>query len=384
MTIFKKRIAILTGTRADFGKLKSIMLSIQDHPSFDLEVFVTGMHLDTRYGYTVDEIYKSQIKNIHEFNNFNNSPKMEIILSETIKGFSKYIEEIKPELIIVHGDRVEALAAAIVGSINNIFVAHFEGGEVSGTIDESIRHSVTKFSHLHFVTDEKAKKRLIQLGEVKDSIYVIGSPDIDLMDPRKLRPIEDIKKRYEINFEEYSIAMLHPVTSEIDQLESQVDDFCEALIASELNYVVIYPNNDHGSEIILETYKKKLTSYKFRVFPSIRFEYFLAMLKDSDFIIGNSSSGIREAPYYNVPTIDIGTRQKGRVNLESVINSDYHKSSILDSINLAMKIELQESNYLTQFFGKGDSHKQFIKALEDNKLWEINSQKSFQDINFNG
>ena len=361
--ITKKKISILTGTRADFGKLKSIILSVQEHKNFELEVFVTGMHLDKKYGHTIDEIYKSNIENIVQYKNFTTSNKMEVVLSETIKGFSDYVQSSKPELIIVHGDRVEALAAAIVGSLNNILVAHIEGGEVSGTIDESIRHSVTKFSHLHFVTDKKDRKRLIQLGEIKESIFVIGSPDIYLMDPRKLRPINEIKKRYEIGFSDYSLALFHPVTTEFDYLEEQINNFCEALIESGLNYIVIYPNNDLGSDLILEAYNKKLSSNKFKIFPSIRFEYFLTLLKEACFIIGNSSSGIREAPFYNIPTIDVGTRQRNRVNLDSVLTCKYDKASILKSIDEALKLDAKKHEIPSNLFGQGNSNELFLKAL---------------------
>lgn len=380
--ITTKKVLILSGTRADFGKIKSIILSIQEHKKLELEVFVTGMHLDRKYGYTIDEIYKSNIKNIVPFDNSSISKKMEVVFSETIKGLSNHIQKFKPDLIVVHGDRIEALAAAIVGSLNNILVAHIEGGEVSGTIDESIRHAITKFSHLHFVTDVKARKRLTQLGEIKESIYVIGSPDIDLMDPSNLTPLIEVKERYEIGFKKYAIALFHPVITEIEQLEIQINSFCDALIESQLDYIVVFPNNDNGSDTILNAYNKKLVSKRFKIFPSIRFEYFLTLLKDASFIIGNSSSGIREAPYYNVPTIDIGTRQKNRVNLESVITTKYDKKSILQSINKALELDPSAYQIQETLFGNGDSHEQFLNALEDEILWKTNNQKLFQDINF--
>ena len=140
-------------------------------------------------------------------------------------GFSHYITEIKPDLIIVHGDRLEAMAGAIVGSFNNILVAHVEGGEVSGTIDESIRHSVSKMAHIHLVANEEAKKRLIQLGEFENSIYVFGSPDLDLMNPAYLPNLEKVKKYYEIEFEEFSIAIFHPVTTEYKQITENIKQF---------------------------------------------------------------------------------------------------------------------------------------------------------------
>jgi len=383
MTSLKKnkKIVILTGTRADFGKLKSIILATQDNENLDLSLFVTGMHLNPDYGYTVNEIYNSKIKNIHEFNNFSVSKKMDIVLSETIKGFSQFIEKDVPDLIIVHGDRTEALAGALVGCYNNTLVAHFEGGEVSGTLDESLRHAISKLSHIHFVTDQRSKKRLTQLGEQPNSIFVIGSPDIDLMNPEYLEDIDLVKSYYEINFNEYALAIFHPVTTELDNLESDVENFCKAMIASHKDYVVIYPNNDEGSEIILSAYRRFLNTNNFRVFPSLRFEYFLTLINNSSFVIGNSSMGIREAPFYNIPTIDIGTRQKNRVSIESVINTTYSETSILKAIN-KIENEAPKETVNTFDFGRGDSHKRFIRVLESSEIWKTSNQKTFRDIEF--
>ncbi len=161
----KKKIVFLTGTRADFGKLKSLLNQIVPHAEFDVHIFVTGMHMLSKYGSTYIEVERNKFPNIYKFINQNHSDNMDVVLGKTIAGFSDYISETKPDLIVVHGDRVEAMAGAIVGSLRNIKVAHIEGGEVSGTIDEVIRHSVSKLSHVHFVANEEAKNRLIQLGE---------------------------------------------------------------------------------------------------------------------------------------------------------------------------------------------------------------------------
>jgi len=168
--ILNKKIVFLTGTRADFGKIKSLIQILQDTEGFEPHIFITGMHLDKKYGYTYLEIEKSGFENLFSFSNATSEHSMDLTLAKTIQGFSNYTKTIHPDMIIVHGDRVEALAGAIVGSLNNILVAHIEGGEVSGTIDELIRHSVSKLSHLHFVSNELAKKRLIQMGELPDSI----------------------------------------------------------------------------------------------------------------------------------------------------------------------------------------------------------------------
>ena len=160
-----KKIVFLTGTRADFGKLKSLIEILNRHQQFEVHIFATGMHLDKKYGYTVHEIEKCGYPNIYKYINHDKESMMDITLSRTIEGFANYIRLIQPDLIVVHGDRIEALAGATVGALNNILVTHIEGGELSGTVDELIRHAVSKLSHTHFVANFEAKKRLMQMGE---------------------------------------------------------------------------------------------------------------------------------------------------------------------------------------------------------------------------
>ena len=210
----KKTILFLTSTRADFSKLKSLILTLQKNKKFKVNVFVTGMHLLKSYGFTVNEIFRSNIKNIFKFKNQKEKNySMTESLSLTINGLINHLKKNKTDLVIIHGDRMEALAGAIVGIFNNIHVGHIEGGEISGTIDESIRHSVSKLSHFHFVSNEQSKKRLIQMGEFRNTIFVIGSPDLDIMKRKNLPKIKDAKKFYGINFDDFSIMIFHPVTT---------------------------------------------------------------------------------------------------------------------------------------------------------------------------
>lgn len=193
----QKRIVFLTGTRADFGKLKSLIEITQK--DFDVSIFVTGMHMNPKYGSTVDEIYKCGYKNIYPFINHNDHDSMDTILAKTILGFTAYLKAFPQDLIVIHGDRVETLAGAIVGALNDILVAHIEGGEVSGTKDELMRHATSKLSHTHFVANYKAFLRLKQMGEDAGHIFVIGSPDIDVMASKKLPSIEEVFRKYGID-----------------------------------------------------------------------------------------------------------------------------------------------------------------------------------------
>ena len=280
-------------------------------------------------------------------------------------------------MIVVHGDRVETLAGAIVGSLNNILVAHIEGGELSGTVDELIRHSVSKLSHIHFVSNGDAKKRLRQMGEIKTSIYKIGSPDIDIMFSNELPNLEVVKKYYEIPFVSYAIVMFHPVTTEATAIKKQAAGFVAALIEDTHNYVVIYPNNDLGSQSIIDAYKPLKNNTRFRVFPSLRFEYFLTLLKNAQFIIGNSSAGIREAPYYGIPIINIGTRQQNRAIHADIVNVDYDAKSIGEALQNIDKHEVLKT---TAAFGKGNSAALFLETMLTQDLWKINHQKQFTEL----
>ena len=375
-----KKIVFLTGTRADFGKLKSLMSISQNSDNFDVHLFVTGMHMNPLYGLTVIEIERAGFKNIYKYINHDSANHMDRNLAKTIEGFSQYISQINPDLIVVHGDRVEALAGAIVGSLNNILVAHIEGGEVSGTIDELIRHSVTKMSHIHLVANEQAKKRLIQLGEFNKSIFVLGSPDLDLMGESNLPSLEKVKNYYDIAFDDFAIAMFHPITTEYKSIKSYAKNFVNALIESHINYILIYPNNDLGSKEILEELEGLKLLDRIKIFPSLRFEYFLRFLKESQFIIGNSSAGIREAPYYNVPTVDIGTRQKNRASLDTIFNCSYQLEEILKAIKKVKITKIKDPIKDDFIFGKGRSDKLFLKLLNSEELWKIEHQKQFQEF----
>ena len=373
-----KKIVFVTGTRADYGKLKSLIIQLEKIKDFKILVFVTGMHNLKRYGYTYLELTKDKIKNIKRFENQKNNDGMDTIISKTIIGFRKYISEEDPDLIVVHGDRVESLACAIVGCINNIKVAHIEGGEISGTIDEILRHSISKLSDLHFVTNISARRRLIQMGELSSSIFTIGSPDVDLILRKDLPTLMQVKKKYELSFSKYGIGIFHPVTNEVNKLKNQIKIFLKSIIKSNTNIVLIYPNNDLGTNVILNEYKK-IKSKNIKIFPSIRFEYYLTLLKNTNFIIGNSSSGIMEAPYFGIPTINLGNRQLNRAKLDSIINCEI-KPKILEKL-IKKYTENKFRFKKIKFFGKGKSAKKFINILKKQNIWKIKKQKQFNEIN---
>lgn len=371
-----KKVLFITGTRADFGKLKPLLRVVEATPGFETTIFATGMHTLARYGLTAEEIYKAGFKNIHVYMNQIHGEPMDLILANTISGLSRYVREVKPDMIVVHGDRIEALAGATVGCINNILVAHIEGGEVSGTVDELIRHAVSKLSHLHFVANQEAADRLINMGEHPCKVFVIGSPDIDIMLSDNLPSWLEVQARYEIPFKDYAIVLFHPVTTERKDMLRQTQELVAAIEKSKLHYIIIYPNNDDGSETIFHAYQSLKCNRNIRFYPSLRFEYFLVLLKNAQFILGNSSVGIREAPVYGVPSINIGTRQNNRFQHESILDVDSNQQDILSAISRAVVMKRQKT---CLYFGCGRSAEQFIAALKGEKLWSTPKQKQFYE-----
>jgi len=373
-----KKILFLTGTRADFGKIKSLLRAIEADDDFEAYIFATGMHLLSKYGSTFDEIRKEEFHNVFLcFNQMTNtSSNMDMVLADTIKGLGHYVREFSPDLIVVHGDRVETLAGAIVGALNNILTAHIEGGELSGTVDELIRHSVTKLAHIHFVANNEARSRLIQMGEAPQSIYIIGSPDIDIMLSDSLPSLDTALEHYEIPFKDYGILLYHPVVTELDQLASNIHEVINGVRTSGRNFVVIYPNNDTGSDIIIAALQQQLKdNSRFCMFPSLRFEYFLRLLKHAQVIVGNSSAGIKEGTGYGIPVINIGSRQANRFQHKLIQNIPED----CEALNNALS-SLPDRQEPSLHFGKGQSAQLLLAAIRTPEFWSHPLQKQFRDL----
>lgn len=372
-----RKITFLTATRADFGKLKPLISRVAGDPAFEYDIFATGMHMFARYGSTLNEIHKCGFNNIYPYTNQDGSvtSQMDLVLANTVQGLGLHVRERRPNLLIVHGDRVEALAGAIVGVLNNILVAHIEGGELSGTVDEVLRHAVTKLSHLHFVANEQAAQRLQQLGEHPSSVFIIGSPDLDIMFSDKLPSIAEVKQRYEITFPSYGIFVYHPVTTEHARLRTNIRETIAALLESGENFVVIQPNNDFGADIIQEELVVLANDPRFRLIPSMRFEYFCSLMKHAKVVAGNSSAGIREAPGYGVPTLNIGSRQSNRWQHESIVNVREDRAAILHAL-----ANLPRAAVRATHFGDGHSADRFMAILNDAAVWETSTQKLFRDL----
>jgi len=368
-----RHIVFVTGTRADYGKLKSLIAASDEIPNVEVTIFVTGMHLLDRFGQTWVEVQNSGVGQLFPFINQNDEDSMDAILGKTISGFSDFVKARKPDLIVVHGDRVEALACACVGALNNILVAHVEGGELSGTVDGLIRHAITKMSHIHLASNEEAASTLYQLGEARESVFLIGSPDIDVMESEALPNLDEVKAHYGFDFNEYGILLFHPVTTELDQVSSQADEVADGVLASGLPFIVVLPNNDAGSGDIVRSYRRFEGAPSIRVYPSIRFEAFLTLLRNARVIVGNSSAGIREAPHFGVPTVNVGSRQMDRVSSASVIDV----APLSDDISRGVAEALQAPRTRSRRYGAGDSAQRFRSLLESDVIWGTTLQKRF-------
>lgn len=371
-----KKLLFITGTRADFGKIEPLALAAYT-AGFHIGFFITGMHMMARYGSTKIEVKRFKHADFFEFVNQKAGDSQELILAKTVLGLSDFLHEYKPDLVIIHGDRIEALAAALVCSMKYIRSAHIEGGEISGTIDESIRHCNTKLCTNHFVSSTQARQRVLNLGEPETFIYTIGSPELDI----HLRPsgidFNTVTQYYQIPFKsyQYGIVIFHPVTSEVDTIGEQAQALFNTLKDSHYNFVVIAPNNDPGTEAIFSVLER-LPSHRFRLIPSMRFAYFSELMRHCNAMIGNSSAGVREAPFLGIPSLDIGSRQNNRSTAPSLMHC-----SALDSKGITHFLNTVWGKRFTPYqgFGSGNAAELFVNILKTESFWQKDLQKCFKD-----
>lgn len=369
-----KNFLFVTGTRADYGKLKPIADALCA-AGFSVSFFVTGMHMLEKYGYTKEEVRKESKFLALEFINHRDGDLLPHILTKTISAFTDYLLELNPDLVVIHGDRVEALACALSCSMLKIRVSHIEGGEVSGTLDEIMRHCISKLSTTHFVSSEDAARRLGRLGEEVERIYVIGSPELDMHVRGSGVDINEVRTRYEISSSDYGVFCYHPTFYDSDHLARRVDDFFYALEQSQQFFVGIMPNNDEGHQLI-EKRIEQLPGNRFKVLKSMRFSYFSTLLKNSKLFIGNSSAVVREAPAIGIPSINVGSRQRNRVLSDSVTSiSEADLAASPDLINRSWGGEVEPN----MAYGSGSAAEKFVSTVVSSDFWDIPLEKIFRD-----
>lgn len=337
-----KKIAVVTGTRAEYGILLPVLKAIQSHKEMELLLVVTGMHLNRNFGYTVTEIENDgfQIAARVEMHNADDTLSgMARSVGQGIIGMTRTWEQLNPDVIVVLGDRVEPLAAAVSGAYMNIPVAHIHGGDTSlGGLDESARHAITKFAHIHFPATQKSADRIIRMGEDKWRVHMVGSPALDAIVNEKLIPSDEVIRHFSLDMSRPRILMVqHPVTTEVEGSAEQVTETLKALVALEYPAIIIYPNSDAGGRKIVDIIKHYAKKHpQLRVITSLPRREYLSLLNLSSVLVGNSSSGMIDSSSFGVPVVNIGSRQKGRERGNNVIDVGYNKDDIVAALQRAL------------------------------------------------
>lgn len=384
-----KKIAVLTGTRAEFGLLSPLLDEIRNDKEMELQLIVTAMHLSPEFGYTVDEI---------ERKGYRIDKKVECLLSSdsavgitksiglAMIGFADALNELAPDLVIILGDRTEMLAASTASMVCNIPIAHIHGGETTeGAYDESIRHAITKMSFLHFASTEIYRKRIIQLGEHPDRVFNVGAIGIDSIKNLDLLGKEDFEESIAFKLGKKNILItFHPVTLENQSAKKQFEAILEFLNSlNDTHFIFTHANSDKNGRVINQMIEEFVNNNKQRsiAFKSLGQLRYLSSLQYMDLVLGNSSSGILEVPFFNIPSINIGDRQKGRILSESIIQAEPRVDSIALAYEKAVDISFRRKiKTQSQLYGSGNAVKKIMDILRDLNI--INLKKSFYDIQF--
>lgn len=389
----KKKICVITGTRAEYGLLKNLLKNIKDDNQLELQLIITGMHLSPEFGLT----YK-----IIEKDGFEIKDKIEILLSsDTDNGINKSIglamisfsesySRLKPDMVIVLGDRYEILAATIAAYILKIPIAHISGGDITeGAYDDAFRHSITKMAYLHFPGTESSRKRIIQLGEAKERVFNFGDVGVENITKVKLYSKKELAERLNIGLEKkYFLVVMHSTTLDLLETQNQIKNLMKSLIKfKDYNFIFIKGNSDtNGREInnLIEEFHKKNIN-RVSIFTSLSIEEYLSLLKNSEGLVGNSSSGIIEAPSLEVLSLNIGERQRGREQASTTINCGISEQEITKGLEelIRRKRKLREEKIENPYKGENASEKivETIKEYLFGKK-EINLKKKFYDIEF--
>ncbi|MDP3302083.1 MAG: UDP-N-acetylglucosamine 2-epimerase [Sulfuricurvum sp.] len=382
-----KKICVITGTRAEYGLLFWLMKEIEADPALELQIIVTGMHLSPEFGLTYKEIEKD----------FEIAKKIEMLLSsDTSIGISKSMglaqisfaeayEELRPDIVVVLGDRYEIFSAVSAAMIARIPIAHLHGGETTeGAFDESIRHSITKMSHLHFTAADEYRNRVIQLGEHPDRVYNVGGLGIENIKRLKLLSKDALEASIDFKLHKKNLLVtFHPVTLEKSTASEQFQEILDMLDTLEnTNIIFTKANSDTDGRIINTMIDEHVSknSHKSVCFTSLGQLRYLSALQFVDAMVGNSSSGITEAPSFNIGTINIGDRQKGRLKASSIIDCEPNKRSIAQAFESLYSNAFQESlKHTTNPYGDGMASKQIIEIIKKADLSNI-LKKTFYDI----
>jgi GDP/UDP-N,N'-diacetylbacillosamine 2-epimerase (hydrolysing) len=385
-----RKICIVTGTRAEYGLLRWVMQGVKDDPDLKLQIIATGMHLSPEFGLTYQEI---------ERDGFLIDRKVEMLTSSDtpvgiaksmglgLIGFADALAELKPDLMVVLGDRFEIFSAVSAALIARIPVAHLHGGETTeGAFDEALRHSITKMAHLHFVANEKYRQRVIQLGEQPERTFLVGSVGIDSIKKLRLLNRDELEESMGFKFRQKNLLItFHPVTLEAASAESQMRELLAAISPlKDTHLIFTLPNADTDSRILIKIVEDFVAHHpNSSSYSSLGQLRYLSCMAQVDGVIGNSSSGLLEAPSFKKGSINIGDRQHGRLQAQSVINSEPKQESITAALTHLYSDNFQMGLHGTiSPYGESGASDKIVKILKNHPLGDI-IKKTFYDFHVN-
>lgn len=379
-----KKIAVVTATRAEYGILMPLLKAIEADTDLILDLIVTGTHLSEKHGYTKNHIIEDGFTITHEVPILedNDTPcGISITMSNAIKGFAECFRKGRPDMLVILGDRTEMLGIAGAAMNERIPIAHLHGGEVTeGAVDDCVRHAVTKMSYLHFTSTEVYRKRVIQLGEAPERVFFTGALSTENILNVPLLSECEIKSDMGIpNDMPYSVVTFHPVTLENDSAKEQTVSLCNAMGSkNEYFYLITMANSDVGGDTVNKIFDEFSKSHKnVKFVSSLGMVKYLSAVKYAEFVLGNSSSGIIEAPVLGTPTVNIGDRQRGRLTADTVINCNADTNSIIKAIERSKSLD----RIPTLMYGDGKTSCKIVSVIKDYLLNnKIDLKKKFYDI----
>ena len=365
----KRNVLVVTGSRGEYGYIRPVMKLMKKSNKLKPKILATNMHLLPEFGNSINEFKYDDIKIDHKIfmalSGYTNATMVKS-LGVFMLSIADLLENSPPDIILLAGDRGEQLIAGIAGAHMNIPVAHIQAGELSGNVDGISRHAITRFSHIHFASNEDAKQRLINMGEEKFRIFKVGAPQLDEIVQNNIAPPTEIAKIFSIDLNKpVALVVQHPVTEQSAFSGQQMRETIQALIEMGLQSIIIYPNNDAGSRAIMQCIQDN-RKINIKVERNVQRKIYLGIMNVADVLIGNSSSGILEAPSFKLPAVNIGRRQQGRYQGKNVINVDKHekgliKAAIQKALSKDFKKKLAGTN---NPYGDGKSSERIVNVLE--------------------
>lgn len=386
------QVCVITGTRAEYGLLRELLFKLEKSTLFLLNLVITGSHLSNGLGNTKNEIIEDGFTDFGEIPipvDDDSKKGMAVSAGVATAKFAEYFAENRPDILVVLGDRYEILSAVYAAHILGIPVAHISGGDITeGAVDDAIRHSITKMSRLHFTGCSQSAKRVIQMGEQPQYVFDVGEPGVENCLKLELMSRAELSRNLQFGGidNDYSVVTYHPVTMEQDTAVRQVYELIDAMDRFEdMSYIITMANADAGGAAINDIWLKEKEKHpNWLVVSSLGVLRYLSAVKYAKLVIGNSSSGIVEAPSLGTPTINIGDRQKGRMMAESVVCCELYCDEIINAMNMALDDEFQEkAKNVKSPFGDGTASGQIIEKLEEFLKDEKRSnKKQFFDIDY--